>query len=178
MGVDHLQGKRTGRPRGAKTPPPWVRAARWAYEHLDVADAVPPSALAARLVALGRKHPDRLAVCLARLDAMGHRTDRRNRGGNDARANGAGQTVGGILDDGQPRRLKQVTIREMDLFSPARHDSRVCVQNPPCGAHVVGCEVDTSRRRIHFFIRSEDFEVVEEGNPIPELPSEHVRDWR
>jgi hypothetical protein len=67
MGVQHLEGKRTGRPKGSKSSPVWVRAARWALANLDYPDAVPPSPLAGRLLALGRESPDRLVLCLEAL---------------------------------------------------------------------------------------------------------------
>jgi hypothetical protein len=89
MGVDHLQGRRTGRPRGAKTTPPYIRAARWAYENLDVADAVPQSALAARLLAFWRKRPDRLVVYMATLDEMKRKADERKRARRRPRLSGA-----------------------------------------------------------------------------------------
>jgi hypothetical protein len=98
MGVDHLQGKRTGRPRGAKTTPPYIRAARWAYENLDVADAVPPSPLAARLIAFWRKRPDRLVVYMATLDEMKRKADGRKRARRRPRLKGA--VAGAIVNDG------------------------------------------------------------------------------
>jgi hypothetical protein len=79
MSTEHLQGKRTGRPRGAKSRLPVRRDAWWAYRNLAKPDAVPPSALAARLLALGREHPDRLALCLAKLDALAREAARRER---------------------------------------------------------------------------------------------------
>ena len=69
MGTLHLEGRRTGRPKGAKSAPLWVRAARWALKNLETPDAVPPSALAGRLLALGREQPDKLVLCLEEMNA-------------------------------------------------------------------------------------------------------------
>jgi hypothetical protein len=66
--VAHLEGKRTGRPKGSKTTPPWVRDALWAYRNLDKPDLKPPSLLAGLLLAMGREHPDRLVLLLDALD--------------------------------------------------------------------------------------------------------------
>jgi hypothetical protein len=49
MGLQHLEGKRTGRPRGSKTSPLVDRDVRWAYRNLGTPDAVPPSPLAGGL---------------------------------------------------------------------------------------------------------------------------------
>jgi len=68
MGVEHLQGKRTGRPRGSKSRP-WVRALGWAYRNMDKPDAEPPTPLAARLLALARADMAAFLRCLAALEA-------------------------------------------------------------------------------------------------------------
>jgi hypothetical protein len=65
MGLQHLANKRTGRPRGSKTAPAWVRALRWAERNLGNPDAEPPSDLARLLLTLGREYPDRFMACLA-----------------------------------------------------------------------------------------------------------------
>ena len=78
MGTAQLQGKRTGRPPGIKSRP-WRRAVLWCIRNLDKADAVPPSPLAGRLLALGREHPDRLVSLVIQLDGQGD-----GRMGNDS----------------------------------------------------------------------------------------------
>src|SRR4051794_37311458 len=75
MGVDHLIGRRTGRPKGVRSTPSWSRDVVWAYRHLGEADAVAPTALAGQLVALGREHPDRLATLLLQLDGQGQQRE-------------------------------------------------------------------------------------------------------
>lgn len=105
MALKDLIGKRTGRPPGAKSAAPWVRTARWAARNLDTPEAVPPSPLAGRLLALGRKQPDRLAVCLARLEALGQRPEPHARRADEQAASPIAGTAGQLVDDGRPRRL-------------------------------------------------------------------------
>src|SRR5436309_9031086 len=69
MGLEHLNGKRTGRPRGVKSAPRWQRDVRWVYRNLGNAGARPPSELARRLLALALEHPDRFVACLAHLES-------------------------------------------------------------------------------------------------------------
>src|SRR5262249_52231764 len=80
MGLKHLQDNRTGRPRGSKNSPAWVRDVRWAYKHLGRPDAVPPTALAGLLVALGREHPDQFVSCLATADGAAERKGEQSAG--------------------------------------------------------------------------------------------------
>jgi hypothetical protein len=70
MGMEHLEGKRTGRPRGSKSRPAWVRDVRWAHKHLGQSGATPPTPLAGLLLNLGCEHPDRLVACLALADPL------------------------------------------------------------------------------------------------------------
>jgi hypothetical protein len=72
VGLEHLEKKRTGRPKGSKTSPAWVRALRWAERNLGKpdAEAQAPSELARYLLALGREHPDRFLACLALLEPL------------------------------------------------------------------------------------------------------------
>ena len=69
--VAHLEGKRTGRPKGIKSAPPHVRDVRWAYKNLDRPDAKPPSPFAARMRELGREQPERFLTCLLLVDGQG-----------------------------------------------------------------------------------------------------------
>jgi hypothetical protein len=59
-----VQPKKTGRPKGSRNAPPGLRAARWAVRHLADEGAVPPTALAARMLAMAREEPDRFALYL------------------------------------------------------------------------------------------------------------------
>jgi hypothetical protein len=70
MGLQHLAGKRTGRPKGSRSKPRWLRDLAWAEKNLGNPDAQPPSELARRLRDLGRARPDQFLACLALRDVM------------------------------------------------------------------------------------------------------------
>jgi hypothetical protein len=70
MGVEHLQGKRTGRPRGSKNLPRWVRYVAWAEKNVGRTDATPPSPFAAFLRAMAREEPDKFVSYLVGADAV------------------------------------------------------------------------------------------------------------
>src|SRR5262245_21007884 len=69
MGLQHLEGKRTGRPTGSKTTSSVRRDMMWAYQHLDDADAKPPSAGARMWADLARSQPSSFLSCLVSLEA-------------------------------------------------------------------------------------------------------------
>lgn len=167
MGVEHLQGKRTGRRPGSKSVPPWVRDLRWAYQHLGE-DIPPPSELARCLVALGRKEPDRFLACLAMLDARPSRAEPRAMGPSEQH----GPVVGGLPEDGRPRRLKRMIIPEVHLFLYLRGQSAPRVPSLPHDVQVVGCEVSAARKGILITLRSETFPVIPDETPIPEFQQE------
>jgi hypothetical protein len=151
MGVEHLQGMRTGRPKGSKTSPAWVRALGWAERNLDNTDAVPPSALSGRLLAFGREQPDKFLACLARRDAW-------------------------TASRCQPRRVKVLNapLRQLAMCL-ANGGPLQCLRDVPGGFAVVGCTVetamiyDTPQWVLQLMIESEAFPEVQAGEPIPKL---------
>jgi len=158
--VAHLQDRRTGRPRGARSAPAWLRAARWAHRNLGKPEAVPPSALAGRLLALGQEHPDRLAVCLDKLEATWElRAAPSNTG-----------VVQDDHDDAWPRRVKTLTVplKQLVLWMAGQAEP-LWMASLPAAFEVAGCEVNTKRRQITLTIRSRAFEPVPEGSLAPEL---------
>jgi hypothetical protein len=70
MNTAHLDGKRTGRPRGTKSTPAWARDAKWAFRHFNDPDAVPPSEFARCLRDQARQRPDLLLAVLAQLELV------------------------------------------------------------------------------------------------------------
>jgi hypothetical protein len=143
----------------------------WAYRNLDNPDAKPPSAYAKLLRDQAREHPDRLFACLILLDAPA-KAEERTGSPQGAQVNGVGRLAAGGLDHGQPRRLKTVTLQESRLLSSLGEEAGMWVHKLPHDAHVVGCEADPGQRVIRIIMYSEDFPVVEEGQPIPELDRE------
>jgi hypothetical protein len=184
MSVEHLHGKRTGRPRGSKSTSPWRRDALWAYRHLGRPDAQPPSELAKLLLALGREQPDRLFACLALLDDPGHPAEQPNReAGGSAEAD---PTTGGRSPDPQssgndlggkpPQKVRKLFVDARHLLARLTGDGGAWVSNLPRGAYVVGCETDPGRDGIVLLIHSEAFPPVAEGEAIPELTAEYARE--
>ena len=167
MGLEHLEGKRTGRPRGSKSTPPWVKAVRWASKNLDNPHAVPPSALAGRLLALGREHPDRLVACLANLYAMEHQDEVPARASPPLptppdNSNGAAQALPAPQG---PRKLRTVFVSVADLSKQLWHYHT----SIPSDARLVGCALDEARPGIVYTISSETFAPIPVGQPIPEM---------
>lgn len=169
MGIQHLTGKRTGRPRGTKNTPPWVRDARWAYQNLGNLDAAPPSPLAGRLLDLGREQPDRLAVCLAAIDA--------HMGGpkpslSDAAAvfsPGARSPKEQRLFEGKSSRLKMFDLPESALLDLVRAGDGKNGIDTPDDVHVCGCKLLSKRRKVRLIFRSMDFPRLKKDDHIPEL---------
>src|SRR6266478_6210995 len=130
LAIKDLEGKRTGRRPGSKSRP-WVRDLKWACKNLDRPDAKPPSALAGRLVVLGREQPDRLVALLAALEAQMPKAEHPERGTSSAPPHTASGPAGGLPRDGQPRRLKVVTLREKILLACLRIGTRLQEHGPP-----------------------------------------------
>jgi len=65
MALKDLDGKRTGRPPGAKTASRVRRDILWAYNHLDKPDAKPPSPGALMWPECARKDPGLFLPCAA-----------------------------------------------------------------------------------------------------------------
>jgi hypothetical protein len=144
-----------------------LRAGRWAVANLDNAAAVPPSPLAGRLLALGRKHPDRLVVCLARMEAL----SRKPQPQQSPKLNGT--VDDGIAHECEARRLKKLFVREDQLLSCIGNErGKYYVYKPPSDAHVVACHANPSQREIEVVIHSSDFPVVAADEPIPALERE------
>jgi hypothetical protein len=177
MGVDHLQGKRTGRPRGSSSTPAWVRDLHWAERHLGDPDAVPPSPLAGRLLALARDQPDRFLACLALRDAQGQPSApprasavRRARGARAGRAwpYASRRPVTAVQDSGGPAGAP----------GPAAHRRRRLpwVRNLSAGFQVTACVVGLDRetggrwRRVpRITLESAAFPEVLPGAPVPQM---------
>jgi hypothetical protein len=64
-------------------------------------------------------------------------------------------------------RLKRVFIAESDIFRLLQRSSEGSTW-APYDAHIVGIEANTAKRGIEVVLRSDDFEVVDDGEPIPD----------
>src|SRR5260370_26750868 len=88
MGLELLVGRRTGRPPGSSSVSPWKRDVLWAYRHLGDPDAMPPSPMAERLLALGREEPDRLIACLVMVTGEDQQPERPRPGADGTKTAG------------------------------------------------------------------------------------------
>jgi hypothetical protein len=165
MGVEHLDGKRTGRPRGAKSRP-WVRELLWAYRNLGNPDAEPSSALAGRLLALGREHPDRFFACLMQLKP--HATpDTAPPGEQPHNGNAAARKL--------PPRVRKLVVEGQYLLTRLTGDGSAYLSGIPHGAAIVDCAPDPEGNGVVFILHSGTFPPVLEGVAIPRLKVEYTR---
>jgi hypothetical protein len=178
MGVEHLVGKRSGRPKGSKSRPPWVRDLLWAYRNLGKPDAVPPSPLAAGLAALGRERPEQLVACLALADGLGRQ----------GQAADPGERTDGKPGDGAvppppeaptepPHGLQRVSVPGEDLIAYLRGAPLSWVRSVPHVFEVVGLSLENCglERRAVLTIRSPRLPPAADGEPIPELKVEYAQ---
>jgi hypothetical protein len=172
MALKDLEGKRTGRPPGARTSSPVRRDILWAYKNLNKPDAKPPCPGAKMWAELARTQPGRFLACVARIEAAGQDRHRRVKNGRRSGPHKNGAAVPSFGDE-ESRRLKRVTLSERFLFTCMRAGERDgWVYDLPFDAYIVDRQVNESQRATDFVIHSEDFPEVAEGKPIPELQRE------
>jgi hypothetical protein len=141
--------------------PPWNRDVLWAYQNLDNPEAVPPSALAGRLLALGREHPDRLLACLALVSAE-QKTEHSSRGAQEANAREPSAPPPEVV---QPRNVKFLCVLDRHLFSLLCGEQDRWVYDIPRDARVVAWERSATETKI--LILSDTFPAVPEGESLP-----------
>jgi hypothetical protein len=171
MAVEDLEKRRTGRPRGSKSAPPGLRAARWAVRHLADLDAVPPTELAARLLALGREHADRLAICLDELEARAQ--SRHGEASSPARE--APRDTPPPRQPVPQRRIKRLIVPAESWMSFLNSSSYPAWMNRlPSSFRLVGDMVVIRRGGevfLSLIIQSSSFDEVAPGEPVPDVES-------
>jgi hypothetical protein len=174
MGLKHIQDKRTGRPRGSRNSPAWVRDVRWAYKHLGKPDAVPPTALAGLLVALGREHPDRLVSCLATADGAAERKGGQSAGQAEIAKPEPQDQVRGPRAEGESLRgrIKKLRVTEFQLAAYLTGRRQPTIKNLPPDVQIVDCEREPEGNVIVLTLRSEAFPQVPEDQKVPEFEPE------
>jgi hypothetical protein len=83
MSVDHLQGRRTGRPRGSKSKSPALKGLIWAARHLGK-NAEAPTDAARYWQNLAKDQPNKFVAALAELDAATRRPPAEQKNGESA----------------------------------------------------------------------------------------------
>jgi hypothetical protein len=166
MGLEHLEGRRTGRPRGAKTTPRVKRDILWAYRHLDDPDAKPPSPGAKRWAEYARRQPDKFLDRVLRASMW----EEKPRGSTGRKA-----------DDSRwgerPSRVMMMHVpwaHLLEHFTGKR--GGIWLRNLPPDTRLVACAKHPGPvgSGVDFLIRSETFPEVAEGEPIPEFPWKYV----
>jgi hypothetical protein len=170
MGVEHLKGKRSGRPRGSKSAPPWKRDALWVYRNFSKADAEPPSSFAARLLAQAREQPDRLLTALALLDGPAGRSSGRHPD-QDSPVRKTGGPASGRLSDGVQNDVGGVKTFSLPVAGPVAwmmgHPEPGWMSRLPDGCEVLSVVLNRTRRRIVLTVRHSSFPAVPDGQPVP-----------
>ena len=148
MNVAHLQGKRSGRPRGTKSTSPVARDLRWVARNLGK-DLEPPSPGAAFWAKMAHDEPDKFVSAVAALEAANTRT--RDEEPKSNTVDHAGQ------------QLKMIFLTERDVLKKMRSYRA----NMPEDGRLVGCTL--TRGGMLFMVRSGTFRPLAEGELIPEL---------
>jgi hypothetical protein len=175
MALEHLNGRRTGRPRGAKTRSRALRDIRWAYNHLGKPDAKPPSPGAKLWADLALSGPARFLTCVANLEAAG---ESKGQGPGERQApepGGPEAPTGNGSSAKPPLRIRKLFLDAQHLLLRLTGDGTAWVSNLPRGAYIVGAQADPSREGIVFTLYAETFPPVTAGNAIPELTAEFSR---
>jgi hypothetical protein len=173
MALKDLEGKRTGRPPGARTTSRLSRDAAWAYRHLDHPDARPPSPGAKLWVQFGREQPGHFLASVALLEATG----RQEGGAGEDPRRDPGWAASPAQDGPRAGRLKRLFVPEARLVAYLTGGRAPWLTNLPHEFRVVGSEVDAGRRGVVLTIASEEFPEVAEGEAAPEVSPEFRCDY-
>jgi hypothetical protein len=158
MPLEHLQGKRTGRPRGSKSSSPLKRDLRWACRNLGK-DVEPPTAGAKFWSEMARNEPEKFVKAVAELDAA----NGPSRNKPDESQNRKPETYAG-------QRLKRTFLAERDLLRLLRSFPGVDI---PIDSKVVGYALARDRDGVMLTISAPTFRKLAEGEPIPEMQRYH-----
>jgi hypothetical protein len=148
MAFQDLEGKRTGRPRGAKTSSRVWRDLMWVYRHLNT-DAKPPSPGARLWLELARNNPGEFLRCVLEADRKASR---------------------------QTRETLRAARRVRKLFVPWNHlvhylvgGRAPTISNLPTCFGCLSAAYDPVRQGLVFTIESGTFSPAPVGEEIPEF---------
>jgi hypothetical protein len=179
MALKDLNGRRTGRPRGAKTKSRVKRDIEWAYRHLGKPDADPPTEGAKLWLDLARREPDNFLAHVVRLETaeekkleakleQAHADWDRDEAGDDF-----------ILNQGRPARVAKMFLSEAQLWKYLKGESVPPIANlRSYGTKILGCKKPRSGAGVILFLGSWSFDFVETGEPIPEFKAEYCNKRR
>ncbi len=156
MGLEHLQGKRTGRPRGARTKSRLRQDIAGAYRNQGKPDAQPPSAGAGLWQKLAREQPAIFLECVVRVDTAPEQESENaveadsSRPAVDWSSQPTRQSFGMKL----PERVRLLFMSGQHLFYRLIGDGSQEVSNLPRDTHLVGCASDPARYGVLLVIYS------------------------
>jgi hypothetical protein len=171
MGVAHLEGKRTGRRKGSKTAPEWLRGLRWAIKNFGKV-AVPPTPAAAKWQAIAYEQPDRFMKCWAQYEDM-QRDEKKDANGSIPKGPERREEAGavGVRMGEKPMRARSVFLPVAKLRPHIRLDRNALeLQNFPLDIRVIRCVLDPARGGLVIALSSAAFEEVPANHMVPELP--------
>jgi hypothetical protein len=172
MGLKDLEGKRTGRPPGARSTSRVKRDILWVYRNLDKPDAKPPSAGARMWAEHARKDPGHFLACVLRADTGAHSDAEM---GLVPKPDVIGGSAGIGTTGKTPQRVKNFFIGGCHLLQRLTRNGSAWIANLPRDAEIVGCKPDSSRDGIVFTVYSESFRPIPQGEVIPELEVDYAR---
>jgi hypothetical protein len=168
MGLEHLQGKRTGRKKGGKNRPLWQRDLEWASKHLGKPDAEPPTNGARFWRGVAETQPDRFAAALAEMDKADHRKPEPTvpaPAPRDRQECGPTPAITRVAQKPQRAKLAFLSLDHLtQLLKGSLHAAGV-----PSDARCVAASLDRERRGLVLTVISNNFSMVSEGQVIPEM---------
>jgi hypothetical protein len=149
MSIDHLAGKRTGRPRGSKSTLSLKRDLLWVARHLGKEGAQPPTDGAKFWLMVARERPDKFILAITAMEAASQLA-----------------VCGPPIDFvGQP--VKAIHLDHQQVLRALR----TCrPYMPDYGIEVVGVCFAIAPRGVVVIVKHSSFARLEEGQNIPEIP--------
>jgi hypothetical protein len=182
----HLEGKRTGRPKGTGHRSRLLADMRWAYETIGNSDARPPSEgakfckeLALRDLAKFVETLGKLEVDNAQRPSEGPEERAQTLKSSRSEPGRTSEDAGGPATNGvrkkRPKRVMKLFIESRRLLARLTGDGTAWVSNLPRDARIVRSKKDRLRDGIVFLIYSDCFEPIPEGQAVPEMEPEYAR---
>jgi hypothetical protein len=152
VGIRHLEGKRSGRPRGSKSWP-LTRVMNWVRKHVGKRDAKAPTPMAAELLDLARYDMVKFLACIAALERQDAATPALS-----------------PAPPRPPRRIKRVSLNKTQVGKVIavfgfRNDED---KQPPGDWQLVDVAA-TAAGGIELVVTSSTFPQVAVGQAIPEM---------
>jgi hypothetical protein len=152
---------------------------RWAFKTFMNPDARPPTETAKAFKVLAQQDLLAFAEVLGRLEAgMGEEPKTASPKRPKARTQEADdKTASAPEEHAQSGHIKTLKIYPRDLLATIRGEPARWVANLPPGASVIDCKILHSGERMELTIRSDTFDLIAPGAPIPEITQEYISNF-